>query len=123
MIIREYKPQDINRMIQIWNEVVESGIAFPQEDLLTKETGVSFFSSQTYCAVAVEEANQEVVGLYILHPNILENSLFWIVLKKPKNTDLRYCSLMQSLKVIFMQDIYMKDLDSFHWELFQMGLE
>lgn len=69
MIIREYKPQDINRMIQIWNEVVESGIAFPQEDLLTKETGVSFFSSQTYCAVAVEEANQEVVGLYILHPN------------------------------------------------------
>ena len=66
MIIREYKPQDINRMIQIWNEVVESGIAFPQEDLLT---GFAFFSSQTYCAVAVEETNQEVVGLYILHPN------------------------------------------------------
>ena len=32
MIIREYTDKDIPGMIEIWNEVVEEGIAFPQED-------------------------------------------------------------------------------------------
>lgn len=54
-------------MISIWNEVVEEGVAFPQEKYLTKESGLSFFASQTYCGVAVD--NDKVVGLYILHPN------------------------------------------------------
>lgn len=27
--IREFKKEDISRMIYIWNEVVEEGIAFP----------------------------------------------------------------------------------------------
>ena len=54
-------------MISIWNEVVEEGIAFPQEELLTEETGNSFFASQSYTAVA--EIDGKVKGLYILHPN------------------------------------------------------
>ena len=36
MIIRKYEEKDIRQMIEIWNEVVEDGIAFPQEDLLDK---------------------------------------------------------------------------------------
>ena len=55
-------------MIAIWNEVVEDGIAFPQEELLNDETGENFFSSQSYCGVAVDEYGT-VLGLYILHPN------------------------------------------------------
>lgn len=55
-------------MIEIWNEIVEDGIAFPQEESLNPETGAVFFSSQSYCGVAVNE-NDEVIGLYILHPN------------------------------------------------------
>ncbi len=55
-------------MIEIWNEIVEDGIAFPQEESLNSETGAVFFSSQSYCGVAVNE-NDEVIGLYILHPN------------------------------------------------------
>lgn len=66
--VRKYKDSDIKDMIQIWNEVVEDGIAFPQEDLLTEETGKSFFESQTYCGVAENEIGK-VLGLYILHPN------------------------------------------------------
>ena len=54
-------------MIAIWNEVVEEGIAFPQEELLTEKTGAEFFALQTYCGVA-EEAGK-IYGLYILHPN------------------------------------------------------
>ena len=66
--VRAYTPDDLPRMIEIWNEVVEEGVAFPQEDLLTDETGEAFFGSQTHCGVAVDEAGV-VLGLYILHPN------------------------------------------------------
>lgn len=54
-------------MIAIWNEVVEDGIAFPQEEPLTAESGAEFFGSQTWCGVA--EENGTIYGLYILHPN------------------------------------------------------
>ena len=37
--IRKYEPSDIPAMVRIWNEVVEEGVAFPQEDGLTEESG------------------------------------------------------------------------------------
>lgn len=67
MKIREYETKDLPDMIAIWNEVVEDGIAFPQEELLDEMTGKEFFESQTYSAVA--EENGRIYGLYILHPN------------------------------------------------------
>ena len=67
--IRAYNPDDVASMISIWNEFVEEGAAFPQEELLTLETGDNFFSSQTYCAVAEEIESKKLQGLYILHPN------------------------------------------------------
>jgi len=66
-MVREYKSQDLEAMIRIWNEVVEEGIAFPQEELLTKKSGERFFGEQSYCGVAEEDGS--IVGLYILHPN------------------------------------------------------
>lgn len=68
MIIREYATNDLKQMIEIWNEIVDEGIAFPQEDLLNDKSGATFFASQSYCDVAVNKDN-DVVGLYILHPN------------------------------------------------------
>lgn len=68
MLVRKYDNTDINSMVTIWNEVVENGVAFPQEDMLDEVTGKDFFESQSYCGVAVDD-NDEVVGLYILHPN------------------------------------------------------
>ena len=67
MKIREYTEKDIPAMVRIWNEVVEDGIAFPQEELLDERSGKEFFASQTYCGVA--EENGGIMGLYILHPN------------------------------------------------------
>lgn len=69
MIVRAYKKDDLDTMIEIWNEVVEEGVAFPQEDLLDGKTGAEFFASQTYSAVAEDENNHDIYGLYILHPN------------------------------------------------------
>lgn len=66
-MIRGYESKDLPAMITIWNEVVEDGIAFPQEEPLTLETGAEFFASQTYCGVA--EVDCRIVGIYILHPN------------------------------------------------------
>ena len=68
MEIREYKEKDIPAMIRIWNEVVEEGVAFPQEDCLDEESGKQFFAGQSYSAVAVE--GETVVGLYILHSEL-----------------------------------------------------
>ena len=67
--VREYTEQDLPEMIRIWNEVVEEGIAFPQEEFLTMETGRAFFASQTYNGVAADNESGKIYGLYILHPN------------------------------------------------------
>ena len=67
MVIRAYQDGDLPEMIRIWNEVVEEGIAFPQEDDLDEVSGAAFFAEQTYTAVAEEDGR--IYGLYILHPN------------------------------------------------------
>ncbi|MBR0105029.1 MAG: GNAT family N-acetyltransferase [Firmicutes bacterium] len=68
MIIRQYEKKDIPGMLKVWNEVVEEGIAFPQEEILNEETGEAFFASQSHTGVALDESGK-VIGLYILHPN------------------------------------------------------
>ena len=67
MNIRKYTENDLSEMIHIWNEIVEEGIAFPQEELLNLETGAGFFASQSFTGVAEEDG--KIYGLYILHPN------------------------------------------------------
>lgn len=62
MEIRKYCENDVPAMVCIWNEVVEEGVAFPQEEFLDGESGSAFFASQSYCGVAV--ADGRVVGLY-----------------------------------------------------------
>ena len=69
MIIREFQREDIAAAIQIWNQVVEDGVAFPQMDLLNQDSGTAFFEEQSFTAVACHEETGEIVGLYILHPN------------------------------------------------------
>ncbi|MBQ9603986.1 MAG: GNAT family N-acetyltransferase [Firmicutes bacterium] len=67
MNIREFTKEDLPEMINIWNEIVEQGVAFPQNEDLTNENAYGFFASQSFTAVA--EENGEIIGLYILHPN------------------------------------------------------
>ena len=65
LIVREYKEADLPAMIRIWNEVVEEGVAFPQEELLTEYTGREFFAAQTYSAVAEDSELFMVFTFYI----------------------------------------------------------
>lgn len=67
--VRKYAIQDTLADIEIWNQVVEDGVAFPQEEMLNEETGRDFFEEQSYTGIAYDEESGEIVGLYILHPN------------------------------------------------------
>ena len=67
--VRKYQTQDMVEAMNIWNEVVREGVAFPQVDELTETTADDFFSSQSYTGIATDDETGEIVGLYILHPN------------------------------------------------------
>lgn len=66
--IRGYEEKDLPEMTRIWNQVVEEGVAFPQEENLDEKTGPEFFAGQSHCGVA-QTAEGKILGLYILHPN------------------------------------------------------
>lgn len=67
MEIRKFEKQDVPALMRIWNEVVDAGQAYPQEEDLTPDNAEEFFASQSFTGAAVD--NGEAVGLYILHPN------------------------------------------------------
>ena len=67
--IRKYDNKDEKEAMAIWNAVVREGIAFPQDEELTNYTANAFFMSQSYTGMAVNKETNEIVGLYILHPN------------------------------------------------------
>ena len=69
IIVRAWREEDLPAMTAIWNEVVEEGLAFPQEDCLSPEEARAFFAAQSRSAVAERVGDGAILGLYILHPN------------------------------------------------------
>lgn len=67
--IEEFKKEYVQDAIAIWNDIVEDGIAFPQKEALDEKSGTEFFNSQSFTGIAIDTDSNEVVGLYILHPN------------------------------------------------------
>lgn len=65
--VRKYTKTDLPSMIDIWNEVVFTGKAFPQTKPLDMTAGTAFFAEQSFSAVA--ERDGQILGIYILHPN------------------------------------------------------
>ena len=54
MKIREYTKKDVESLREIWNQVVEDGVAFPQDEPLSLEEAEEFFAGQSYVGVAEE---------------------------------------------------------------------
>ncbi|KPU45829.1 acetyltransferase (GNAT) family protein [Oxobacter pfennigii] len=69
IVIRKFNKNDICPMIEIWNDIVEEGIAFPQTEMLDADSGLAFFLQQSFTGVAEDIDSNEILGLYILHPN------------------------------------------------------
>ena len=44
--VRKYEEKDLPDLIRIWNEVVEDGVAFPQEECLNEEQEKLFFQNR-----------------------------------------------------------------------------
>ncbi len=65
--IRTYCEDDLEAICDIWNSVVQAGNAFHNEAPLSLDEARVFFAEQTRTAVAL--LNDEVAGVYILHPN------------------------------------------------------
>ena len=63
-----YDSKFVRAAVEVWNEVVRDGVAFPQEDELDEVTGDEFFCAQSFTGLAVDDSG-EVLALYILHPN------------------------------------------------------
>ena len=63
ILLRGYRESDLSQMTEIWNEVVEEGIAFPQTDVLDASSAKAFFASQSHCGVAVDEDSGTLAGL------------------------------------------------------------
>lgn len=69
IIVEKYDRKNIKAAIEIWNEVVRDGIAFPQEEELDEISGDEFFSAQSFTGLARDTETDEILALYILHPN------------------------------------------------------
>ncbi|MFR5876552.1 MAG: N-acetyltransferase family protein [Eubacterium sp.] len=67
--IKKFEKEYLVSAIEIWNEIVRDGVAFPQLEELDELTGWEFFLQQSFTGVAVDTDKDEIVGLYILHPN------------------------------------------------------
>ena len=67
MKVIPYDKKFVGAAINIWNEIVREGIAFPQEDELDEISGDEFFKAQSFTGLAVD--GDDVLALYILHPN------------------------------------------------------
>ena len=133
IIIRKYEEKDLCAIIEIWNEIVDEGNAFPKEEFLTSESGSVFFAEQTYTGVAVDTETEKIYGLYILHPNNIGRcghicnasyavsshsrglhigeKLVLDCIEQGRKHGFSVCNSTQLLRQIHMPDIYMSVSD------------
>ncbi len=67
IVLKQYKEKDGAAASEIWNQVVEEGLYFPGDRVLSVEEANAYFLEQTDTITAWR--GDEMVGLYILHPN------------------------------------------------------
>lgn len=64
---RTYKKDELTYLMEIWNDILKDGNAFPGESIY-EETGFEkMLKAQTVVSCIL--VNQEVAGYFILHPN------------------------------------------------------
>ena len=61
ILVRKYEEKDLTEMIQIWNEIVEEGNAFPQEEILTLESGREFFALLVHIILKFKYHNSIII--------------------------------------------------------------
>ena len=67
LVLRRVTREYLHDATAIWNEIVAAGESFPGDELLSDEQAWEMFEEQTSSVCALD--GDEVVGVYILHPN------------------------------------------------------
>ena len=67
LTLRPVSPKYLHDATAIWNEIVAAGDSFPGDNLLSEDEAWEMFEAQTASVCALD--GDEVVGVYILHPN------------------------------------------------------
>lgn len=67
--LREYRDTDLEKVLPIWNEVIEEGCSMPFEQPFDEKSMKEFLDSFLYLSVAVDERDIPI-GMYTLNPNI-----------------------------------------------------
>lgn len=67
LVLRPVTRTELPQAAAIWNDVVAAGDSFPGDELLSDEQAWALFEAQTVSVAATD--GEEVVGVYILHPN------------------------------------------------------
>ncbi|MFV0440534.1 MAG: GNAT family N-acetyltransferase [Lachnospirales bacterium] len=65
--IEQFNEKDLDIITKIWNDIVFEGKYFPQDEPLNITDAREFFALQSHVGVA--KLGDEILGLYILHPN------------------------------------------------------
>lgn len=65
--LRPIERADLPQAAAVWNEVVAVGDSFPGDQILSEAEAWELFAAQTETICAMK--GDEVVGVYILHPN------------------------------------------------------
>jgi ribosomal protein S18 acetylase RimI-like enzyme len=65
--MRQLNQEDLKQATEIWNFIVDEANSFPGDQVLCEAEAAVMFAQQTETVCALSE--NEVVGLYILHPN------------------------------------------------------
>ena len=117
MLIRKYENDDIKQMINLWNEVVEDGIAFPQDEPLNEETGVISPASAKGAAKPeekqpldeiIEKINEQYKGAFTDADRVLLTALRAKLMGNAKLQSMAQTSDPQ----IFMESIFPKAFDN-----------
>lgn len=61
IIIREYTEKDLPEMLRVWNEIIEAGIYFDYDEILTVDYVRRWFAEQT-AAVVAERSDGHICG-------------------------------------------------------------
>lgn len=67
IIMRPLGQAELKQATEIWNLIVEEANSFPGDEILSEKEAGAMFAQQTEAICALNK--NEVVGLYILHPN------------------------------------------------------
>ena len=65
----EYNQKYAQAALIVWNVIVEAGDAFPQDKAMDLKESIAFFNSQAKTILALDKDSNNILGLYILHPN------------------------------------------------------